>query len=246
MMKTVAVFVFLSFIFINKLFSQTYLAPVQDPTTMLWGYIDLEGNLIIPYKFIYAEEFSEGLALVFEECSDLKKAHSHYIDSKGNVIIDLTNSEEGSKFDMWGTFEYEKGKFNFYDGMACFVNSENKWGFINKEGEFAIPCQYDEAGIFSESVAYAVINGKMTGYIAKDGSWAVALDDKRFLKLYDECNCIYSGQPFSNGVAVMSVVGRTQECTNYETILINKNGEIIYQKANSIGNFKDADLIEKD
>jgi len=242
-MKYVIQIILFSFIYIseNKLFSQIYLAPVQNQETMLWGYIDTAGNVKIEYKYIYAEEFCEGLALVFEDFGNLNKTHSHYINSEGKIIIDLQAIAEAQKFDMWGTFEYEKGKFNFNDGLACFVNAENKWGFIDKNGEFAIPCQYDEVGIFSENVAYAIMYGSMTGYIGKDGSWAVTIDDKRFVKLYNICNCIYFGEPFKNGVAVMNVVDRTQSCDNYETILINKAGKIIFEKAGQIGNFKNAE-----
>jgi hypothetical protein len=195
----------------------------------------------VPCKYVYAEEFSEGLALVFEYAEDIKAYHSHYINGDGKIVIDLASLNEASKFDMWGTFEFEKGLFSFNDGLAPFVNDENKWGFIDKDGNLVIPCEFDLVGKFSENLAFATIFGKMTGYINKDGSWQITLADERFVNLFDICNCIYSGQPFANGVAVMTVIDRTQICDYYETILINKSGEIIFEKANQIGTFTDTE-----
>lgn len=244
MRKPNIIIIILTILLTKFSFSQTYLAPIQDVNTQLWGFIDLEGKIKIPYKYLYVEEFSEGLALVFENNSDLDKVYTQYINSNGEIIINLSELDEACKFDMWGTFEYEKGFFSFNDGMAPFLNSENKWGFIDLDGNIAIPCQFDFVGKFSENKAYAIIFGEMTGYIGKDGSWQVTLADKRFQNLYNICDCIYVGRPFNNGVAVMTVVERTMECDVYETILIDKTGKIIYEKANQIGKFTDADNLD--
>ena len=48
-----------------------------------WGYIDREGNVVIPFKYDGAEDFSEGLAEVL-----LKNKYS-FIDKKGKEIIRL-------------------------------------------------------------------------------------------------------------------------------------------------------------
>jgi len=47
-----------------------------------------------------------------------------------------------------------------------------KWGYIDANGEFAIPPQFDEAGPFSEGLA-AVEQNKRTGYVDSNGRFVV-------------------------------------------------------------------------
>jgi len=216
----------------SKLFSQEFLAPVQSKDN-IWGYINQKGELKIQFKYFYAENFSEGLAFVFEVADDYSVLHSHYINAKGESVIDLKDMKELQKFDMWGTYMFENGKFSFNEDLAPFVDSQKKWGFIDKSGKIVIPCQYDEVGKFSDGLAYAIIYGKMTGYIGKDGAWKIELTEERFDNQY----CFYRGEPFANGIAKMYNVDKTKYCESYETILIDKTGKIIYENANNIGTF---------
>jgi len=235
-MKT-KIYILIIIIFANSnIFSQEYLAPVQNKDN-LWGYINEKGELKIPYKYFYAENFSEGLAFVFENSSEYSQLHSHYINTKGEIVIDLKDMKELQKFDMWGTYMFDKQKFDFNEDLAPFEDSQKKWGFIDKTGKIVIPCQYDEVGKFSEDLAYAIIHGRMTGYIGKDGAWKIELIDDRFDNQY----CFYRGEPFENGIAKMYNVDKTKYCEEYETILINKSGEIIFENANNIGTFINID-----
>ena len=38
---------------------------------------------------------------------------------------------------------------DFKDGLACFINKNDKWGYINKTGEIVIPCIYNKAYNFN-------------------------------------------------------------------------------------------------
>ena len=49
--------------------------------------------------------------------------------------------------------EYEAGRMRFSDGMARVTDENLKYGFIDKTGHLVIPCQYDDAGDFSEGLA---------------------------------------------------------------------------------------------
>ena len=51
------------------------LAPVEK--NKLWGYVDKEGNTVVPYLYKAASSFSEGLAAV------KKNKYWGYIDTKG-------------------------------------------------------------------------------------------------------------------------------------------------------------------
>lgn len=49
----------------------------------LYGYVDATGHTIIPFKFVYASAFQDGVATVLEKESDLE---SRYINSKGRYV----------------------------------------------------------------------------------------------------------------------------------------------------------------
>lgn len=80
----------------------------------------------------------------------------------------------------------------------------NKWGFCNQQKQIVIPCEYDEAGLFSESVAF-VRKGKKWGAIDEKGKIIIKFE-------YD--NVII---PFYNGVARLSI--------NDQSIYIDKTGK---------------------
>lgn len=86
----------------------------------LWGYIDTEGNEIIPciYKGTeygnYAFPFSEGMAVIID-----KDGKYGYINKKGEMIVKPQFEEAG----------------NFSEGVAS-VFSDGKLNFIGKDGKY--------------------------------------------------------------------------------------------------------------
>ena len=47
--------------------NQQILIPYQNESTRLWGYVDENKNVKIPYKYTAAEKFSDGLAKIYFE-----------------------------------------------------------------------------------------------------------------------------------------------------------------------------------
>ena len=109
-----------------------------------FGYIDREGEKVIPAKYDGAWAMSEGLGLV------QKDGKWGFIDKNGEVIIPL---------------KYEDAQ-SFSEGLAA-VEIDNKWGYINKEGEINIIPEFDAASSFSQNLAPVKRQGKW-GYINKD------------------------------------------------------------------------------
>ena len=104
-----------------------------------WGYIDKQGNEIIPFIFDNASSFSEGIACV------KKDGKWGYIDKQGHEII---------------PFIYENGH-DFREGIAC-VKKDGKWGYIDKQGHEITPFIYKEGSDFSEGMALVnVVNVKV-------------------------------------------------------------------------------------
>jgi hypothetical protein len=124
------------------------------------GFIDLNGNTIIPPKYSIEEgmdywseepKFSEGLAKVLLVNSDYSREYL-YIDKQGNEVLKP---------------QYE-GMGDFKEGLAVVVKNE-KFGFINKQGELVVPLEYESASDFSEGLALVKKGGKY-GYIDKSGN----------------------------------------------------------------------------
>ncbi len=115
-----------------KSFSQN-LAAVEIKNK--WGFIDLDGNIVIKPIFDYALPFSEDLAPV-----KLKDKWG-YIDLQGNIVIK-------PQFDNAIPFHEDRAVIKF----------NNLIGFINKEGEIIVQPKYKTAYSFSDGLAFVSIN----------------------------------------------------------------------------------------
>lgn len=56
---------------------------VEKTDNGLYGYMNTDGNLEINYQYDFADDFSEGLAVVE------KDGKYGFIDKEGNVVIDF-------------------------------------------------------------------------------------------------------------------------------------------------------------
>lgn len=102
-----------------------------------FGFIDRTGKIVIPARFDYVEDFSEGLASVVMGFPP--KRQCGYVDRTGKVVIPL---------------RFEKA-LDFSEGLAC-VQLKGKWGYIDKTGRLVIPAQFSEALSFRGGLAVTV------------------------------------------------------------------------------------------
>ena len=94
------------------------------------------GEVVIPFKYDNALNFSEGLAAV-----ELNGKWG-FINKSGKEMIPL-------KYDSIRSFS---------EGFAA-VKLSDKWGYINKSGKEVIPLKYDYVENFSKGLAEVVLNG---------------------------------------------------------------------------------------
>ena len=94
------------------------------------------GEVVIPFKYDNALNFSEGLAAV-----ELNGKWG-FINKSGKEVIPL-------KYDSIRSFS---------EGFAA-VKLSDKWGYINKSGKEVIPLKYDYVENFSKGLAEVVLNG---------------------------------------------------------------------------------------
>lgn len=126
------------------------------------------------------DEYNEGLLRVTNNAGEYG-----FLDTNSNIAIPLL---------------YKRAtKFN--DGIAAVQSMDSgKWGFINKKGEVVIDFIFHKANYFSENLAFVKLASEKKGkeksaYININGE--IAFEGK-----FD------SGEPFSNGAAVVTKYGK--------------------------------------
>jgi len=102
------------------------LALYQEEDSQLWGYLDLEGQAVIPARFEMAGLFYDGLAAVVLE------GKTGYIGHDGQLVIPCQFKAIGS---------YDQG--HFQDGAAIVTDSEGYALVIDKAGKQLSPHRYD-------------------------------------------------------------------------------------------------------
>ena len=157
---------------LRSIVSDAPAVPDPDPLfrireKMCTGYIDKEGNPVIPPTFVAAGDFSEGLAAArsggyygyidktgkfiippsYDFATDFsdnaalvyKDGHPIYIDRKGNALFDNPFREAGP----------------FTRGLAMIRTASNKPGVINKKGILVIDTIYTSIYPFKHNLTIA-------------------------------------------------------------------------------------------
>lgn len=129
-----------------------------DDNSLRYGYINKNGEEVIPIQYKQARGFSEGWANVTDEDENVL-----FIDKRGKEVL-RTNR------DVWCTD-------GFYNGLALVaMKEENGCGFIDKKGEIAISMKYNHARTFSDGMAY-VESDRFKGFIDTKGNELISCSD---------------------------------------------------------------------
>lgn len=182
--------------------------PVRSSKTKKYGYIDTTGELVVPAKFMVAEDFSEQVAP-----ASLDGKQFGYITPYGTWAIKPRFEEawpfeaglgrvrvdgEVGFIDQHGAWVIEPrawGAFSFSDGLAVVEVVEDgtaKTGYIDQTGDWAIPPRDWRGQGFNDGRAIVEEGG--WGVIDKTGAWVV---EPQPLGIY----------PYSEGLAVIGRIG---------------------------------------
>ena len=154
-----------------------------------WGYVNGNEKLVIPPRFLQAQPFTEGLALVSEH------GRFGFIDGHGEFAVYPEFADARS----------------FSEGLAAVVLSV-QWGYVNRQGGFQIVPSFDEGRQFSEGAAAVKWRGRW-GYVNKGGAFVVRpqfddalpfTDGWAEIKLGDKWGkCSQAGEVFIEGQRVL-------------------------------------------
>lgn len=164
------------------------------------GYIDLEGNLVIPISLegTYVLNFSEGLVSYSERVKP-EPTRLPYKDQEGKLR--LYPQEKWGFIDASGVVVV-KAQFdavgNFSEGLAavafdtektrhdCFdCSTDQHWGFIDKTGKTVVQPQYSAVSWFSEGLAAVRNEEGKWGYINSKGELAISFAFQRASQFSD-------------------------------------------------------------
>ena len=110
------------------------------------GIIDTEGNKILEGRFNWLTHYSEGIAI--GSINGITK----YYDIDGNVLFENDYYRKFLNLNFHGR--------SFRNGLLAVHEGFKGWGFINKDGQLAIECEFDEVGDFLENVTFANYKGQ--------------------------------------------------------------------------------------
>lgn len=200
------------------------LAKVKDRNSNNHGFVNVNGELIIPCKFKGADDFSDGLCAVYSEGDK----YMGFINKQGNVVIPIiyeawdgrvrwphyfkdgyTSIRKKNNNEMFGTLLGKNGEplqgfpwrykevYCLKENKARFIEN-GKWGFLNQNGNVVVPAKYDFESDYINGYAtvQVEVNGvRKWGAINHDGVMVVP--------------CIYDNEVvFYNGIALVFLEGQ--------------------------------------
>jgi len=152
------------------------------------GFIDQTGAWAVKPKYDFVSGYSEGLSLAWQRGQRLC-----FIDKTGKVILDLDPQHDKSifvrkdlsfgrldlsenvslsSFERNSKYPHSLMSPSIFRGGLAPIAVDNKFGFIDKTGDFVIPPKYDFAFPFEGERALIVESGSY-GFIDRSGRTAV-------------------------------------------------------------------------
>jgi len=208
-MKKLVLFIFTAcFLFScghdKKLSSKSFsngdiLIPFQIKEGKKWGFMNIDGEVILNPQFKYAPSYAvRNIALIKEDGEKEGESIYRFIKIKNNKY-----EVSKEKWDMAGMFKdglapvrnrSQKVKFineefetiftvnaekasSFNDGLAAICDKYNKWGFIDKNGKEVINPQFDQI-VYGFRDGFAIVANEKD-----DGNYFMIIDKSGNIKL---------------------------------------------------------------
>lgn len=155
-----------------------------------YGAINTKGEVTIPLEYDAVRDCQEGRCVV--RMGGWFSGKYGVVDTKGKVILEPTYESMG----------------DFINGLACVEDAKSKlYGYINLDGEVAIPLNYKYADDFSDNLALVKVKSNKYGYIDEKGEVVIPIE-------FDDA------ASFSEGLAAVKKAKKK--------MVIDKKGEIIF------------------
>jgi hypothetical protein len=160
-----------------------------------WGCLDKAGTIVVATRFAAPGQFSQGLARAALADSD---GRFGYLDRHGQWAIPprfaaATNFSENLAAVCVGW----QDKYDANDYNEDHAPTGGQWGFVNRQGEWIFPPQFERASQFVNGAAHVVKNGRSL-YINQAGE--VIFDAGPFWTTIGAYICEVGGQASKAGI----------------------------------------------
>lgn len=176
-----------------------------------YGFFSSEGCMITQVAYDFLKEKSPEYYTNGSLFKLLKKNEQAIVDANGKIYINF------------GTFQ----EVNFPGNDLILVKQKNKYGYLDKKLNPVIPCKYQLAGDFADSLALVKVkenNVLITTYgaeIFSTGAEIVKLS-KHYYSVNDDARSVIN----SNAELIFSEVDNVQKINTGMLIITLNNGEI--------------------
>lgn len=160
-----------------------------------WGFINAEGEVVIPPRFSQVGKFSEGLVAVMLAADGERAEASGFINTKGNFVIG-PGAPAGFKFPKHQNF-YSYG--DFHEGRASFWigDATGCGGYVDRNGNLVVPAEFAKVNDFSEGLACVSLprsdgssfGPKRAGFIDPEGRFVIPPDREFIAQGFSEGRC---------------------------------------------------------
>jgi hypothetical protein len=165
-----------------------------------YGLIDMQGNYLLDPVWNHIRPFREGRAIVVSSGGGFFDDEVGVIDEQGQFVVEPAKNQNLSSYE---------------EGFAMMATPGDKVGFIDRDGQIAIPLVFFDVGDFDGGLAAVAAPGIGTkrGYIDTKGRWVI---EPTFRKAYK-----FKGP--------LALVERNVDKSDKELAYIDRTGAIVYR-----------------
>jgi hypothetical protein len=163
-----------------------------------WGFINADGEVVIPPRFSEVGRFSEGLVAVRLATEGERSEESGFINAKGDFVIG-PGVPAGFKFPKYQN-SYSYGDFHEGRARLWIGDSTGCGGYIDRTGKLVIPAKFARASEFSEGLACVSLprpdgesfGPKRAGFIDPEGRFVIPPDQDFIALKFSDGRCVIS------------------------------------------------------
>lgn len=177
-----------------------------------WGFIDIDGKIIIEPKYDYVSSFSDGLAII--SGTDENDKYFGFINKKGEVVIEPQFCKADNFFEEHAV-----------TGICDDNNKVDYYTLINKDGKPISDDIFLSANRMSKGLAAVVVEPEAVDFIDKDGTYVLTIEDSK----------ITPDTYFNEDLAPIELY--VNEVDSYTGYINNKGNVVIDPEFNNAGTF---------
>ncbi len=197
-----------------------------------WGFIQRDGKVLVEPRYYYVSYFSQGLAKVQEkEAGDV-----YFINTQGKKAFDKTFWRAGN-FAKNGLAPASTGEsvpvFNITAEKTTQTQEkgEEKWGYINKQGEWVIKPQFNHASGFNEFNLAEVTNANGDSLLIDEKGYFVNNVPYEYLWDYSESGLAWAEKE-NDFRGYIDTKGKLVWKANYQDFEGEHNGLLLNHRGN--------------